>query len=58
MNATKTVAKCAVCRCRITQAEADAGAEIVGPGHETMCEACAQSIVNTPCDDEPTAEAE
>lgn len=51
MNATeteKTVTTCRVCNARITQREADEGAEIVGPGHETMCPACAQSIKDAP----------
>lgn len=36
--------KCRICDRLISQDDADRAAEIAGPGHETMCEECAESI--------------
>lgn len=36
--------KCRTCSTVIDQTEADRAAQILGPGHETMCVPCAESI--------------
>ena len=41
---TATSLKCRVCNVRINQHEADRASRITGPGHETMCEKCAESF--------------
>ena len=38
--------KCRSCDVVIDQAEADRAAEIVGEGYETLCTACASSMVD------------
>ena len=37
--------KCRLCSVLIDQATADRAAVIVGAGHETMCEACAENLL-------------
>lgn len=46
MNKTKKwpMLKCRMCDTRITQDEADEAASIVGPGYETLCRKCAESL--------------
>lgn len=44
--------KCSVCGCVIDQAEADRGAEAIGPGYDTLCEECALSVVALSEEDE------
>lgn len=39
--------KCRFCEVVIDQNEADAAAEIVGEGHETLCVECAESLAAT-----------
>ncbi len=36
---------CAACNVLIDQNEADAASEIVGEGHETMCQPCAEAVM-------------
>jgi hypothetical protein len=38
------VLQCRLCNTFISQQAADRAAEIVGEGHETMCEACAMAL--------------
>lgn len=43
--------KCRICKVLISQDDADRASCIVGPGHETMCEACAESLATRDCSD-------
>ncbi|HZT78703.1 MAG TPA: hypothetical protein VFA26_00655 [Gemmataceae bacterium] len=50
--------QCRLCNTFISQQAADRAAEIVGEGHETMCEACALALAEAEAQDEAEAEAE